>query len=137
MEYEYVKSKPIRLRDTGRDEKWLQDVISKDTAILGLGDIVVIQRERQQPAGGRIDLIMADPEENLRYEVEIMLGTIDESHIIRTIEYWEAKGSKNSLDLMDAVVALIPEETPDVRIKYNREHVALGTSGTNFCWFHP
>lgn len=52
-------------------------------------------------------------------------------------KYWEARGSKKSLDLMDAVVALIPKETPDVRIKYNRGHVALGTSGTNFCWFHP
>jgi hypothetical protein len=85
MTYEYTKAKPITLRDAGRDEKWLQEVIARDPAILGLGDVVMIQRERPQPTGGRIDMVVADPEEGLRYEVEIMLGTVDESHIIRAI----------------------------------------------------
>lgn len=216
MTYEYVKAKPITLRDAGRDEKWLQELISKDPAILGFGDVLVIQRERAQPTGGRIDLVLSDPEEDLRYEVEIMLGTVDESHIIRTIEYWdverrrfpsfahravivaeeitnrffnvigllnkaipivalqlnaflmadklclnfirvldvmeegeddpgeqvdrkywETRGSKKSLDLMDAIIGLMPKEAGEVRIKYNRQHVAVGTSGTNFCWLHP
>ncbi|MFH0957118.1 MAG: hypothetical protein V1897_00285, partial [Pseudomonadota bacterium] len=52
-------------------------------------------------------------------------------------KYWEARGSKKSLELMDALIALIPKDVADVRIKYNRHHVALGTSGSNFCWFHP
>ena len=52
-------------------------------------------------------------------------------------KYWEARGSKKSLDLMDSIIALVPKEAGDVRIKYNRHHVAMGTSGTNFCWFHP
>lgn len=30
-----------------------------------------------------------DPESNLRYEVEVQLGKTDESHIFRTIEYWD------------------------------------------------
>lgn len=216
MTYEYVKAKPITLRDAGKDEKWLQELISKDPAVLGFGDVLVIQRERPQPTGGRIDLVLSDPEENLRYEVEIMLGAVDESHIIRTIEYWdverrrfpssehravivaeeitnrffnvigllnkaipivalqlsaflmgdklslnfvrvldvmeegedepgeqvdrkywETRGSKKSLDLMDAIISLVPKEAGEIRVKYNRHHVALGTSGTNFCWFHP
>jgi hypothetical protein len=41
----------------------------------------------RQPVGGRIDFLMRDTE--TYYEVEIMLGTLDESHIIRTIEYWD------------------------------------------------
>lgn len=32
---------------------------------------------------------MYDPEDDIRYEIEIMLGTLDETHIIRTIEYWD------------------------------------------------
>ena len=32
---------------------------------------------------------MQDAETNRRYEVEIQLGSTDESHIIRTIEYWD------------------------------------------------
>ena len=32
---------------------------------------------------------MSDAESETYYEVEVMLGTLDESHIIRTIEYWD------------------------------------------------
>ncbi len=60
MTYEYVKAKPITLRDAGKDEKWLQDLITKDPAVLGFGDVLVIQRERPQPTGGRIDLVLSD-----------------------------------------------------------------------------
>ena len=91
MNLEYVKCQPILLQQAGKDEKWLQEMICQDPSILGLGDVAVIQREKTQPSGGRIDLILADPEEDLRYEVEIMLGKVDESHIIRTIEYWDVE----------------------------------------------
>jgi hypothetical protein len=32
---------------------------------------------------------LRDPETNRRYEVEVQLGTTDETHIVRTIEYWD------------------------------------------------
>ena len=40
---------------------------------------------------GRLDLLLEDPdpEAATRYEVEIQLGATDESHIIRTVEYWD------------------------------------------------
>jgi hypothetical protein len=85
----YVRAEPKRLRDLGFDEKWLQDRINEDPSILGLGDLVVITREHAQPSGGRIDFLMYDPEEEARYEIEVMLGRVDESHIIRTLEYWD------------------------------------------------
>ncbi len=71
------------------DEKWLQDQIAADPSILGLGDLDLKDRERSQPRAGRLDLLLQDPETNRRYEVEIQLGKTDESHIIRTIEYWD------------------------------------------------
>jgi len=46
-------------------------------------------KERQQPRAGRLDLLLQDIEENRRFEVEVQLGSTDESHIIRTIEYWD------------------------------------------------
>ena len=217
MNYEYTKAIPIRLRDAGKNEQWLQELLTKDIALLNLGDdLVVIQREREQSAGGRIDFLLQDAEANTRYEVEVMLGKTDASHIIRTIEYWdnerqrskdyqhmavivaeeitnrffnvigllnkavpiialqlhaflvsdklcltfvrildlteeededvgdlvdrkywETRANKNSLDLMDAIISFVPKEAGEVRVKYNRGHVALGTSGTNFFWFHP
>jgi hypothetical protein len=216
MNIEYVRSKPLRLRDAGKDEKWLHDLINQDPSILGLGDVTVFHSEKTQPTGGRIDLILGDPEEDLRYEVEIMLGAVDESHIIRTIEYWdverrrypgyehraviiaeeitnrffnvigllnkavpiiaiqinaftiesklslnfvkvldvteeteeepgeqvdrkywESRASKKSLEIMDRIISLIPQDAGEIRVKYNRGHVAVGTTGTNFCWLHP
>ncbi len=80
----------VLLKDTpGVDEKWLQDQIAADPSILGLGDLNLKDRERIQPRGGRLDMLLQDPETNRRYEVEIQLGKTDESHIIRTIEYWD------------------------------------------------
>jgi hypothetical protein len=70
-------------------EKWIQEVIIEDPSILGLGELVVKDKERIQPKAGRLDLLLQDVESNRRYEVEIQLGKVDESHIIRTIEYWD------------------------------------------------
>lgn len=71
------------------NEAWLQRVIAEDPTILDLGDVVLRDVERRQPKAGRLDLLLQDPDTNKRYEVEIQLGPTDESHIIRTIEYWD------------------------------------------------
>ena len=90
MELSYIRADSKRLRDFGKDERWLQNIIEEDPTILGLGDLGVIQRERRQPSGGRIDFLMYDrDQDDLRYVIEVMLGRLDESHIIRTIEYWD------------------------------------------------
>lgn len=70
-------------------EKWVQDQIANDPSILGLGDLLLKDKERIQPNAGRLDLLLQDPDSLKRYEVEIQLGATDESHIIRTIEYWD------------------------------------------------
>jgi hypothetical protein len=56
---------------------------------LDLGELVLRDKERIQPRAGRLDLLLQDPETKRRYEVEIQLGPTDETHIIRTIEYWD------------------------------------------------
>jgi predicted transport protein len=48
-------------------------------------------KERIQPRAGRLDLLFQDVESTRRYEVEIQLGSTDEAHIIRTIEYWDVE----------------------------------------------
>jgi hypothetical protein len=215
------KVPPTRLREVGLGEVWLQEQIAKDPSILGLGELHVIQREKVQPAGGRIDFLMSDLEAETRYEIEIMLGAVDESHIIRTIEYWdverqryptlehravivaeeitarffnvirllnraipiiaiqlsafvmddsivlhftrvldtyefgaepgddeppgepadraywEKRATRESLGVVDAFMSLIPTARGAPRVTYNRGHIALGTSGYNFCWLHP
>jgi hypothetical protein len=86
----YAKHERIILKTNPYfNEKWLQDRIAEDPAILGLGEVLLLERERVQEKAGRLDLLLSDPEQNYRYEVELMLGATDESHIIRCIEYWD------------------------------------------------
>src|SRR5215475_8452733 len=86
----YTKLERIWLKDRPElDERWLQDRIGEDPALLGLGDLVLKDKERPQPRAGRLDLLLQDAETNKRYEVEVQLGKTDEAHIIRTIEYWD------------------------------------------------
>lgn len=87
---QYVKPERVWLKNHPElDEKWVQDKISDDPSILGLGDLDLRDKERKQPSAGRLDLLLQDPKTDHRYEVEIQLGPTDESHIIRTIEYWD------------------------------------------------
>ena len=76
-------------RSAELDEKWLQERIAENPKILGLGDLTLRDKERRQPGAGRLDLLLQDPDSLRRYEVEVQLGKTDESHIIRTIEYWD------------------------------------------------
>jgi predicted transport protein len=86
----YVQFEPISIkRHSELDERWVQDRIAENPAILGLGDVVLKDKERIQPRAGRLDLLLQDAESSHRYEVEVQLGQTDESHIIRTIEYWD------------------------------------------------
>lgn len=77
------------IRDCGFDEVWLQDQIADNPNCLQLGDLELASRERQQSSGGRLDILLKDPQDDTMFEVEAMLGESDESHIIRTIEYWD------------------------------------------------
>lgn len=85
----YLKNERVRLKDNPEyNEKWVQERIVEDTSILGLGELEILREERIQPGGGRLDLLLSDGEKS-RYEVELQLGSVDESHIIRSIEYWD------------------------------------------------
>ncbi len=215
---EYSKSEKVNLRDHF-SEKWLQDIIESDPSIIGLGEVEVYRRERKQSSGGRIDFLMVNSENTTMYEVEIMLGATDESHIIRTIEYWdlekrrfpsrdhraviiaenitnrffnvialmnksipiiaiqlnalkhenkvildfvkvldiyespedeedlgletvdrtywENKSAKKSITILDEIIELCKVDYEDLRITYNKYHVAIGTISKNFMWIRP
>ncbi|HXJ91800.1 MAG TPA: hypothetical protein VMT20_02835 [Terriglobia bacterium] len=219
MPLELKKARPVERRSVGLDEKWLQDRIVDDPGLLGLGELEIAAREHRQPIGGRIDFLMRDTEAETFYEVEVMLGALDESHVIRTMEYWdierqrrpqfdhravivaeqitsrffnvlrllnravpiiaiqlsafrlddtvilhpvtvldvveevdvdavdrveevnraywEKKSHLTSLAMMDKIVASLRTDKIDPKLTYNRYHVAMRTTGRNFCWFHP
>jgi hypothetical protein len=84
--------KKINLRDVPSiDEAYIEKRIKEDPSILGLmgTELEVVKSQKIQNGGGRLDLLLQDAFQGIRYEVEIQLGKTDESHIIRTIEYWD------------------------------------------------
>lgn len=89
------------------NEKWVQGIIAEDPSILGLGDLILKDKERIQPTGGRLDLLFQEVEGSTRYELELQLGATDETHIIRTIEYWDIE--RRRYPQYDHVAVLVAE----------------------------
>ena len=73
------------------NESIIQKMIADNPSVLGLGDLEHIQREKVQDTGGRLDILLRNPDTGKRYEVEVQLGQVDPSHIIRTLEYWDVE----------------------------------------------
>ena len=106
---QYAKPKRIVLKSNPEyQESWIQNIIAEDPSIIGLGDLVLRDRERSQPRAGRLDLLLQDPETKRRYEVELQLGASDETHIIRTIEYWDIE--RKRYPQYDHAAVLIAED---------------------------
>lgn len=106
---QHIQLKTINLKKHPTlDERWLQNVIADDPSILGLGDVVVKDKERIHRGLGRLDLLLQDEEGHGRYEVEIQLGATDESHIIRTLEYWDIE--KRKYPQYDHIGVIIAED---------------------------
>ncbi len=53
-------------------------------------------------------MLLFDPESNTRYEVEIQLGATDESHIIRTLEYWD--NERRRFPQYEHIAVIVAEE---------------------------
>jgi hypothetical protein len=90
------------------NEKWVQDQIAAEPSILGLGDLELKSKEVIHPQAGRLDILLRDAESGRRYEVEVQLGRTDESHIIRTLEYWDIE--RKRYPQYDHVAVIVAEE---------------------------
>lgn len=93
----YIKLETISLKAHNEiNEKWVQQKIEEDPSILGLGDLTLRQSEKTQQTGGRLDILLQDDASDTRYTVELQLGKTDETHIIRTVEYWDNERKRNA-----------------------------------------
>ncbi len=139
-------AKILSLSSLGHDEKWLQDYICTNPSHWGLGeDVTLISKERRQLPGGRLDILLADKESDIFYEVEVMLGSTDESHVVRTIEYWENERrkwpSKKHIAVLVAekitsrfytVIRLLSETIPIIGLQVN----VVDVNGSHGLLFH-
>lgn len=101
----------------------------------------VIDRERTQKEGGRLDLLF-ESDDDVRYEVEIQLGKTDPSHIIRTIEYWDnEKRLFPSYDhVADAILALINgNKNTNIKLSYVLGYIGFKVNNktVNFASVEP
>ena len=99
----------IKLKNSPEyNEAWLQKQIAENPSILGLGDLHLRAKEKILTYG-RLDILLEDSDSDnpTRYEVEIQLGDTDESHIIRTIEYWDLE--RKRYPQYDHVAVLVAE----------------------------
>jgi hypothetical protein len=50
--------------------------------------------------------------------------------------YWEKKASPEFLTVIDKINTALQGQGLQTRLTYNIHHIALGTTGYNFCWFN-
>ena len=105
----HVKLPKLEIRKrSDLSERWVQQILTDDPALLGLGDLDVRDVERRQPRAGRLDMLLTDSDGSTRYEVELQLGPTDESHIIRTLEYWDTE--RRRYPQYEHVAVIVAEE---------------------------
>ena len=60
---EYVEFQKIRMKASAElSERWVQEKLEANGSLLGLGELDVRDAERRQPVGGRLDMLLADPD---------------------------------------------------------------------------
>ena len=134
----------LSIRDAGKDEYWLQHQIWTNPSCLGLGELEQVRKEKKQSSGGRLDILLGSPDDDERYAVEVMLGETDETHIIRTIEYWLRERRRHPTKQHYAVLVaekinkrffeviyLLSETTPIIAIQANLRKIG-GSIGLSF-----
>jgi hypothetical protein len=50
--------------------------------------------------------------------------------------YWESLANPKSMASIDAVIGLCKEIYPELKVTFNKGHIALGTQRQQFCWLH-
>lgn len=59
MNLSYIKPEKLFLKThPALNEKWVQEIIAKDPSILGLGNLILKDKERIQPHAGRLDIAL-------------------------------------------------------------------------------
>src|SRR5437588_757831 len=107
----YVPSEPFSLKShPGFDESWLEKQIVEHPEILELGAKKVVRSQVLQKSGGKVDLLLKDEDNEVFYTVELMLGTVDASHIVRTIDYFLREQTRTETEDWTHVAVLVAED---------------------------
>jgi hypothetical protein len=102
----YLENKLVSLRETGNDERWLQNWITEKPDRLGLGQFKIIAQELHQykNKGGILDILGYNESKNIYFEIEVMLGECDSDHGFRVLDYWARERATNPKSIHYAVL---------------------------------
>ncbi len=102
-------------RDRRFSESWLERKVCDDPGILGLGKVKVLSQQKRTKDGiRRLDLVLESEDKSSRFVVELMLGPLDGSHIVRTIDYWLSEENVKAKNV-ECKAVLIGERIVDSR----------------------
>lgn len=107
----YIASQPFSLKShPGFDESWLERQIVEHPEILELGATKVVRSQTLQKSGGRVDLLLKDEDNEVFYTVELMLGTLDASHVVRALDYFLRERTRTETEDWTHVAVLVAED---------------------------
>ncbi|MCP3681382.1 MAG: hypothetical protein GY861_01710 [bacterium] len=107
----YLSARQVELKSTGRDEQWIRNVINNDPSILRLGELKVVETNEMRASGAEGNFLMGNADDSVRYEIGVTLGKLDESTIIRTIEYWDIE--RKRFPSLQHRAVIVTEEIPN------------------------
>jgi hypothetical protein len=116
LQTKFVAAEVVSLRhDPKFDERWLEKQIVEKPVFLGLGQVTILHSQLIHKEGGRLDLLAEDKENQYRYAIELMLGRLDKSHIVRAIDYWLRETAREKRDEWQTVAVVVAEDVRNSR----------------------
>jgi hypothetical protein len=107
----YIQSEPLSLKlHPEFDESWLEKQIKEHPEVLDLASARVVSSQAHQKHGGIVDLLLKDEGNEVFYTVELMLGAVDASHIVRTIDYFLREQTRPEAEDWTHVAVLVAED---------------------------
>jgi hypothetical protein len=84
--------KKVFMRDVGKDESWLLDILQEHPDLIGLGGC--LKSEKRDSFPNRCHIALTDLVGDVRYDVVLMRGEIDSARIVTALEFWDRTARK-------------------------------------------
>jgi hypothetical protein len=107
----FAPSEKISLaRHKDFDEAWVEKTIKNFPEMLGLGGLSNFQSQLIQQRVGRLDLLADNLSREQRFVIELMLGELDASHLMRVMDYWLKRKNQDIDSDLELVAVLVAEK---------------------------
>jgi hypothetical protein len=108
---DFAPSEKISLaRHKDFDEAWVEKTLRAHPEMLNLGSLSNIQSQLTQQKVGRLDLLADNRNGGQRFVIELMLGEIDASHLMRVMDYWLKRKNQDVDSDLEVVAVLVAEK---------------------------